>query len=61
MTDEGRRGDPVDAIEMVQGMKDAAMGIRAFYDGLREQEFSETEALHLTAAYVTGLAQAGSS
>ncbi len=56
MSDEGRMGDPVDAIEMAQGMRDLASATMAFYKQLRNEGFSSSDAIKLTSAWISGLA-----
>jgi hypothetical protein len=56
VTDEGQMGSPMDAVEMANAMRGIASAARAFYEQLVEDGFSETEALHLTCAYVAGMA-----
>lgn len=48
---------PLDRIEGIQGMHDMAALLKAFNDGLRDEGFNQRDALRLTAAYITGLAQ----
>ncbi len=56
MTDEGQMGDPVDAIEMAQGMRDLASATMAFYRQLVDEGFGKSDAIKLTSAWISGLA-----
>lgn len=55
MTDEGRIGDPMDAVEIANAMVNIANAARTFYDELRQQDFTESQALKLTAAWLHGV------
>lgn len=55
MTDEGVRGEPMDAVEMVNTMVNLASGARAFFNQLVEEGFEKNDALRLTAAWIAGL------
>lgn len=48
--------DPLDEIEVLQGMRGMAKMTRALFEELVEQGFEAAEALKLTAAYLAGLA-----
>lgn len=56
MTDEGRIGEAMDAVEIANAMQNVASAARRFYDELRQQDFTETQALKLTAAWIHGAA-----
>jgi len=56
MTDEGQHGEPMDAVEMAHAMTGLASGARAFYLALREEGFSGSDAIRLTASWISGLA-----
>lgn len=56
MTDEGRQGDPMDAVEMLNVMRNIAAGARGLYAEFVEQGFTEAEAMRLTAAWLHGSA-----
>lgn len=55
MTDEGMRGNPVDAVEMTHDMKNIAKSVRAFYEGLVEAGFNRKDSMVFTVEYVRGL------
>lgn len=48
--------DPLDEIELLQGMRSMARLTHALYEELIEQGFDVVEALRLAAAYLAGLA-----
>ncbi len=56
MTDEGQMGNPVDALEMAQGMRDLATSTMAFYKQLVDEGFSKSDAIKLTSSWISGLA-----
>lgn len=56
MTDEGRHGDPLDAVELAKGLRDAAAAARMMYDGLREEGFTEAQSLELVKSWLHGSA-----
>jgi len=54
MTDEGRRGDPMDAIEVSEAMKNYATSSWVLFVALKEEGFSEAQALKIVAAAAHG-------
>jgi hypothetical protein len=56
MTDEGQRGHPMDAVEVLQVMRNLGAAVKAFHDELIEQGFEKEEALRLTVAWIVGTA-----
>lgn len=54
--DEGQRGDPMDAVEMANSMRNLATGARALYEQLLEEKFEAADALRLTSAWLAGIA-----
>jgi hypothetical protein len=56
VTDEGRLGDPMDEAEALAAIQNMAKLMRAFYESLASEGFSEADALKLTASYVHGTA-----
>jgi len=54
MTDEGMRGDPMSAVEVAETMRNFAVSLRVFFLALKEEGFTESEALRLAAAQVHG-------
>jgi len=56
MTDEGQRGDPMDMVEVLNLVTNAAAMTWRMFDELTGQGFTETQALKLCAAYLHGTA-----
>ena len=56
MTDEGPAGDPMDVIEALNAMANAAMIVHGLYTSLISEGFTETQAMKLTAAFLHGQA-----
>lgn len=50
------QGDPMDAVEMLNSMKNLASGAWTFYKQLLEEGFEKADALKLACARVAGLA-----
>jgi len=56
MTDEGNLGNPIDEAEALAAMANMAKMTKAFYEGLKEEGFSEQDSLRVTFAYIHGAA-----
>lgn len=56
MTEEGVQGDPMDAVETINSMRNLASATKAFYDQLLVDGFDKADALRLTMAWVGGMA-----
>ena len=53
--DEGMVGQPMDAVEILNSIRNLATTARAFYLQLVEEGFSEADALRLTATWIGGI------
>lgn len=52
MTDEGVVGQPMDAVELLQAMRDGAVAWWTLFRALQDEGFTEQQALTLVAAQV---------
>lgn len=56
LTDEGQQGNPMDAVELLNAVRNLAAGAWAMYEALKEEGFQEGEAIKLTASWLHGTA-----
>jgi hypothetical protein len=54
MTDEGRRGDPIETAEAIAGIRSAATLAWNLFQGCLEEGFEVAQALKLTGAFIHG-------
>lgn len=54
MTDEGMRGDPIDAAEMISSLGDMAVSVWTMFVKFKEQGFTEQQAFDLVRSWIHG-------
>lgn len=56
MTDEGQLGNPIDAIELTEALKNVATSARTLRDSLVDEGFSEEDTTRMLLAWIHAIA-----